>query len=75
MDDVLIFGTNLDVVNATDESFLSTCFDMKDLEDANVILCIQITRTKEGISLNQSHYIEKILKIWSIWLHSDKDPL
>ena len=35
---------------------------MKDLGEASVILGIKITRSKEGISLNQSQYIEKILK-------------
>ena len=35
---------------------------MKDLGEADVILGIKITRTSYGISLNQSHYIEKILK-------------
>ncbi|RZB51814.1 Retrovirus-related Pol polyprotein from transposon TNT 1-94 [Glycine soja] len=35
---------------------------MKDLGEASVILGIKITRSKEGISLDQSHYIEKILK-------------
>ena len=35
---------------------------MKDLGEASVILGIKITRSKEGISLDQSHYIKKILK-------------
>ena len=35
---------------------------MKDLDDANVILGIKITRSEKGFSLDQSHYIEKILK-------------
>ncbi|KAA0042336.1 putative Polyprotein [Cucumis melo var. makuwa] len=35
---------------------------MKDLGEADVILDIKITRTENGISLDQSHYIEKILK-------------
>ncbi|TYK13783.1 putative Polyprotein [Cucumis melo var. makuwa] len=35
---------------------------MKDLGEADVILGIKITRTENGISLDQSHYIEKILK-------------
>ena len=35
---------------------------MKDLGDANVILGIKITRSEKGFSLDQSHYIEKILK-------------
>ncbi|XP_021714888.1 uncharacterized protein LOC110682853 [Chenopodium quinoa] len=37
-------------------------FDMKDLGEANVILGIKITRTENGVSLDQFHYIEKILK-------------
>ncbi|KAA0043363.1 Retrovirus-related Pol polyprotein from transposon TNT 1-94 [Cucumis melo var. makuwa] len=35
---------------------------MKDLGEADVILGIKIARTENGISLDQSHYIEKILK-------------
>ena len=37
-------------------------FDIKDLGEASVILGIKITRTENGISLDQSHYIEKNLK-------------
>ena len=44
------------------KSMLCANFDMKDLEEVNVILGIKITRSKKGISLDQSHYIEKILK-------------
>ena len=35
---------------------------MKDLGEANVILGMKISRTSNGIFLDQSHYIEKILK-------------
>ena len=41
---------------------LSANFDMKDLREADAILGIKITRTGNGISLDQSHYIEKILR-------------
>nr|GEW66853.1 zinc finger, CCHC-type [Tanacetum cinerariifolium] len=34
---------------------------MKDLEEDEVILGIRIKRGKNGISISQSHYIEKIL--------------
>ena len=61
LDDILIFGSNLHVINA-EKSMLSANFDMKNLGEANVILHIKITRTENGIFLNQSHYIEKILK-------------
>ncbi|XP_014626187.1 uncharacterized protein [Glycine max] len=36
--------------------------NLKNLGEASVILGIKITRSKERISLDQSHYIEKILK-------------
>lgn len=61
VDDLLIFGSTIDVVNET-KSMLSSSFDMKDLGEADVILGIKITKTANGISLDQSHYIQKILK-------------
>jgi len=39
---------------------LSNNYDMKDLGVADVILRIKITRTPDGISLSQSHYVDKI---------------
>ena len=41
---------------------LKICFDMKDLGEANFMLGMKITKTCDEIYLNQSHYIEKILK-------------
>ncbi|XP_048229488.1 uncharacterized mitochondrial protein AtMg00810-like [Ricinus communis] len=61
MDNFLIFGSNIHLVNDV-ISMLYTNFDIKDLEDANVFLGIKITRPDKGISLDQSHYIKKILK-------------
>lgn len=66
VDDLLIFGSNLTVVNET-KNTLSSNFEMKDLGEANVILGIKITRTANGISLDQSHYIEKILKKYNYY--------
>ncbi|PNX55775.1 hypothetical protein L195_g049405, partial [Trifolium pratense] len=60
-DDLLIFGSNLSAVNSV-KSLLCKNFDMKDLGEASVILGIKITRSEKGISLDQSHYVEKILK-------------
>lgn len=59
--DLLIFGSNIHAINNV-KSLLCSNFDMKDLEEAGVILGIKITRSKKGISLDQSHYIEKILR-------------
>lgn len=44
VDDMLIFETNMDIINKT-KAFLSSCFDKKDLGEENVIIGIQITRT------------------------------
>lgn len=60
VDDMLIFGTDQNQVDKTKE-FLSSSFDMKDLGEAEVILSIRIKRGNKGISISQSHYIEKIL--------------
>jgi hypothetical protein len=61
VDDLLIFGSNIDVINTT-KALLKNNFDMEDLGEANVILGMKITRTSNGIFIDQSHYIEKILK-------------
>ena len=60
MDDLLIFGLNIHVVNVA-KCLLTTNFTMKYLDEACIILGIKITRSKRGFSLDQSHYIEKIL--------------
>nr|ABA92101.2 retrotransposon protein, putative, Ty1-copia subclass [Oryza sativa Japonica Group] len=60
VDDILIFGTNLEVINEV-KSFLSQNFDMKDLGVADVILNIKLIRGENGITLLQSHYVEKML--------------
>ena len=38
---------------------------MKDLGIADVILRIRIVRNENGLVLNQSHYIEKVLKMFN----------
>lgn len=61
VDDMLVCGTSIDVILET-KSFLSSVFDMKDLGEADVILGIKIQKTEHGFLLNQSHYVEKILR-------------
>ncbi|XP_070007571.1 uncharacterized protein LOC142165387 [Nicotiana tabacum] len=61
VDDMLIFGPNVNVVNAT-KNFLSSKFEMKNLGEADVILGIKIKRTSNVFSLSRSHCIEKMLK-------------
>ena len=60
MDDILIFGTNIDAIDEV-KSFLSQSFDTKDLGEVDVILNIKLIKGENGITLSQSHYVEKIL--------------
>lgn len=71
VDDMLILGTNISVVNET-KTFLSSQFDMKDLGEVDVILGIKVRKTENGYSLCQSHYIEKVLKRFNYF---DVDPV
>jgi hypothetical protein len=57
VDDILIFGTNIDAINEI-KSFLSKSFDMKDLEEVDVILNIKLVKDESGITLLQSHYVK-----------------
>ena len=61
VDDMLIFGINLSVINEVKRLFYSL-FELKDLGKGDVISGINLTKTKSFFSLCQSHYIEKILK-------------
>ena len=61
VDDMLIFGTNIHVVNET-KKLLSSHFEIKDTGEVDAILGIKIRKTNDNFSLCQSHYIEKVLK-------------
>jgi hypothetical protein len=61
VDDMLIFGTCIDIVIKT-KNFLSSKFDMKDMGEASVILGVKIIRKGDSITLSQEHYVEKLLK-------------
>ena len=61
VDDMLIFGTNMKGVCET-KKYLSSMFQMKDLNKVDTILGIKIKRHSEGFALCQSHYVEKVLQ-------------
>ena len=61
MDDLLIFVSHIHAINNI-KSISYSNYDIKDLGEAKVILGIKITRYEKGIYLDQSHYIEKLLK-------------
>jgi hypothetical protein len=60
VDDILIFGTSLDVINEV-KAFLSQNFDMEDLGEADVIPSFKLIKGENEITLTQSHYMEKVL--------------
>ncbi|GJW76788.1 zinc finger, CCHC-type containing protein [Tanacetum coccineum] len=61
VDDMLIFGTDQVHIDLT-KKFLSSRFSMKDIGEVDVVLGIRIKHESNGISISQSHYIEKVLK-------------
>lgn len=61
VEDLLILGPNLDVINTT-KKLLNSKFDMKDMGRADVILGIRILKNEKNYTLTQSHYLEKVLK-------------
>ncbi|GKC55810.1 retrotransposon protein, putative, ty1-copia subclass [Tanacetum coccineum] len=71
VDDMLIMGINMDVINQT-KKLLHSSFDMKDMGEADVILGIRIQKNFDGYILTQSHYIEKTLKKFG---HYDDRPV
>ncbi|GJR67130.1 zinc finger, CCHC-type containing protein [Tanacetum coccineum] len=56
-----IMHGNENKVDLTKE-FLSSRFSMKDIGEVDVILGIRIKHESNGISISQSHYLEKVLK-------------
>ena len=52
VDDMLIMGSNNEVIKTTKEMF-NNKFDMKDLGVADVILGIKISKTSDGLILSQ----------------------
>ena len=61
VDDMLISGSNNKMIKST-KDMLNSWFDKKDMCLTDVILGIKIARTSDGFSLNQTHYIDKILE-------------
>jgi hypothetical protein len=61
IDDILIFGTSLNVIKEV-KDFLSQNFEMKDLGEDDVIPNIKLVKEDDGgVTLLQSHYVENVL--------------
>lgn len=61
VDNLSIFVSNMSVI-CEDKNILKSHFYMKYLGEPNFGLGIKITRSYNGIFLEQSHYFYKILK-------------
>ena len=61
VDDMLIFGTNMKGICET-KKYLSSMFQMKDLNEVVTILGIKIKRHSGGFAQCQSHYVEKVFQ-------------
>ncbi|XP_070054848.1 uncharacterized protein [Nicotiana tomentosiformis] len=62
VDDILIMSKDMAHINAT-KCMLASKFEMKELGVADVILRIRIHKIPQGLTLSQSHYIEKPFQI------------
>ncbi len=62
MNDIRIVGNNVPMLESV-KAWLSSCFSMKDLGEAQYILGIRIyrDRSKRMIGLSQRTYIDKVL--------------
>ena len=65
---MLIFGSNMPVINEK-KNMLKSHFDMKDIGEASFIFDMKITKTCDGIFLDQSHYVEKIMRKYNFHDH------
>ncbi|GKA50159.1 retrovirus-related pol polyprotein from transposon TNT 1-94 [Tanacetum coccineum] len=54
VDDILIVGTNMEGINET-KKFLSSCFQMKDMNEVDTILGIKVKRHSGGYALNHNN--------------------
>ena len=60
LDDMIIMSKHIDDINDI-KCMMSSMFDMKDLEVADLILGIRILKNSQGLALYQSHYIKRVL--------------
>jgi hypothetical protein len=66
VDDILLASSDVNLL--LEMKFLSSNFDMKDLDEASFILGIEIhwDRRKGVLGLSQKTYLEKVLKKYSM---------
>jgi len=71
VDDILLVGNNLEMINAT-KQWLSSVFKMKDMGEARYVLSVEIVRNrpKKLLGMCQEAYIKGILE--SFQMHYSK---
>jgi hypothetical protein len=74
VDDILLASSDVNPLLKT-KKFLSSNFDMKDLDEASFVLGIEIhrDRRKGVLGLSQKAYLEKVLERYS--MHACKPSL
>ena len=67
MDDILLASSDVNLLLET-KKFLSSNFEMKDLDEASFVLGIEIhrDRRKGVLGLSQKAYLKKVLKKYSM---------
>jgi hypothetical protein len=68
VDDILLASSDVHLLLET-KSFLSSHFDMKDLDEVSYVLGIEIHQDREKgvLGLSQKSYIEKVLKKFNMY--------
>ena len=61
VNDILIFGICIDIDSRT-KLFRGSKFEMKDIGEPTMILCVRIIRNGDIILLSQEQYLEKLLR-------------
>ena len=63
VDDILLVGNNLEMIEAT-KKWLSSVFEMNDMGEARYVLGVEIIRNrpKKLLGISQEAYIKKVLE-------------
>jgi len=71
VDDILLVGNNLEMINAT-KQWLSSAFEMKEISEARYVLGMEIVRNclKKLIGMCREAYIKRVLECF--WMHYSK---
>jgi len=71
VDDILLVGNNLEMINAT-KQWLSSIFKLKDMDEVRYVLGMKVIRnsSKKLLGMWQEAYIKRVLE--SFWMQYSK---